>query len=95
MPSSQNPQTGRIRTHERVTNNATILGGGIEINPQHQASVRDTESNRLSKRARQDYRNRIKHIYLFWEEHYPDYFQIGTWNKATDFGRKKQPRSLD
>lgn len=72
------PGGGRIRVHERATNDsAPILGADIVIQDDHRVAVRATESQHLNAKTRTDYRNRIKHIYEFWEKEYPDYFEVG------------------
>jgi len=69
---------GRIRPHERDTNNdAPILGASIDVLDEHSSSVRQTEQNDYEKKTKQDHRNRLKHIYTFWEEKYPEYHAIG------------------
>lgn len=69
---------GRIRPHERDTNNeAPILGGSIEVSNQHSLAVQETEQNDLDVKVKRNYRNRIKHIYEFFQEMYPDYYAVG------------------
>ena len=70
--------TGRIHPHQRDTNNdAPILGANVEILDEHSSSVRQTERMDLEKKSKRDHRNRLKHIYMFWEEKYPDYHAVG------------------
>lgn len=69
---------GRVRPHERDTNNeAPILGANVEVLEQHSSSVRETEQNDLSVKVKRDYRNRLKHMYTFWKEQYPEYYSVG------------------
>ena len=76
--SSNRAQSGRVRPHERDTNNeAPILGANVEVLEQHSSSVRETEQNDLSVKVKRDYRNRLKHMYTFWKEQYPEYYSVG------------------
>jgi hypothetical protein len=69
---------GRIRPHERDTNDeAAILGADVDILEQHSSAVRQTEQNDLVRDVKRDYRNRLKHIYEFWKEKYPGYYAVG------------------
>lgn len=69
---------GRIRPHERETNNeVVILGADVDVLVEHSASVRVTERQGLTLENKRNYRNRIKHIYLFWKEAYPGYYAVG------------------
>ena len=50
MARSGRLQSGRIRPHERDTNNAVpILGANIEVLDEHSSSVRQTEQKILTK----------------------------------------------
>jgi hypothetical protein len=44
---------------------------------EHSSSVRQTERISLSEKNKRNYRNRIKHMYKFFEEYYPEYFNVG------------------
>ena len=43
----------------------------------HEELVRTTEKEETNDKLRREYRNRIKHIYSFLMEYYPDYYAIG------------------
>jgi len=69
---------GRIRPHERDTNDdAPILGETIEVLAHHSSSVRQTEQKDLNLKSKRDHRNRLKHIYEFWQAEYPEYYNVG------------------
>lgn len=71
-------RTGRIRPHERETNDtAVILGADIAVLEEHSASVRDTELQHVSESNKRDYRNRLGHIFEFLKEQYPAYYAVG------------------
>jgi hypothetical protein len=77
--------TGRIRPHERDTNDeAAILGAEINVLEQHSSAVQQTESNDLVRDVKRDYRNHIKHIYDFWKEKYPAYYAVGVRELADE-----------
>jgi len=44
---------------------------------QHSSSVQQTEQNDLEKKNKQDYHNCLNHVYTFWEEKYPEYYEGG------------------
>jgi hypothetical protein len=68
---------GRKHTHERDTNDATIIGATLDIDEAHISEVRKTNQKGMSDKCRRDYRNRIKRICKFWEEKYPEYYANG------------------
>ena len=70
-------QHGRIFTHDRDTDNALLLGESIEIAEGDQAAMRETELEMINLTLQREYCNRIKHVYKFWEDKYPSYFQLG------------------
>lgn len=77
MPRSQSH--GRIRPHQRDTNDAIAIIGAdnIAILHEHTELIRVTEDHGLKLATRKDYRLRIRHIYRFFQESYPDYCQLG------------------
>jgi hypothetical protein len=77
MPRSQSH--GRIRPHQRDTNDETaIIGGGdIVVLDEHTEQIRVTEDHGLKLSTRKDYRLRIRHIYVFLQESYPEYCERG------------------
>ena len=76
---------GRIYPHERDTNDtAPVLGSTLDVDDAHLELVRETESEFINDRLRKEYRNRISHIYKFWQEQYPDYYEVGVRNLTDD-----------
>jgi hypothetical protein len=76
---------GRIRPHERDTNNAVpIIGVDIEVTEEHRDSVRTTLNNDRVEETRRDYRNRIKEICTFLQEKYHDYCDAGGIRELTE-----------
>ena len=76
--SGRRRQTGRIRTAQRDTNDATaLLGDNVIVEAQHQELVRNTEKLEINLKLQNEYRNRIQHIYKFLEERYPEYYAVG------------------
>lgn len=77
MPRSQSH--GRIRPHQRDTNDETeIIGAGdIVVLDEHTEQIRVTEDHGLKLSTRKDYRLRIRHIYMFLQESYPEYCERG------------------
>ena len=70
--------SGRIRPHERDTNDTTaILGADIPVLEEHSISVRDTEIQHVSEGNKRNYRNRLGHIFEFLQERYPTYYAVG------------------
>ena len=71
-------QHGRIHTHQRDTNDHTeLLGDAILVNDDHVEMVRTTEKLEINLKLQREYRNRISHIYKFFESKYPDYYAVG------------------
>jgi hypothetical protein len=69
---------GRIRPFERETDNSVaILGAGLEIQAAHSQGVRNTEQRGLVVRTKQNYRNWIKEMYIFFSLNYKDYYSVG------------------
>ena len=76
---------GRIRPHERATNDeVAILGANVSVSAEHSASVRATEQKDLTVEVKRNYRNRLKHIYKFWEQSYPEYYEVGVCELTSD-----------
>ena len=51
---------GRIRTHERDTNDEfDILGADLHVHEQHIASVRVTEAKEINQSVKKNYTNRF------------------------------------
>ena len=70
---------GRIYVHQRTVDDRTqIIGGGIDIEHEHVDSIIETEQSSMENATRREYQNRLQHIYTWWMEHYPSYFEEGT-----------------
>jgi hypothetical protein len=76
---------GRIRPHERDTNDAVpIIGEGIEVTEEHKESVRTTLSNDRDEVTRRNYRNRIKEMCTFLFQNYHSYCEAGGVQELTE-----------
>ena len=65
--------------HERTVDDvAGIIDAGIDVAEEHYEEIMVTEARQMMDRTRREYRNRIKHVYRFWMEKYPAYFEVGT-----------------
>ena len=65
--------------HDRtVDDTAAIIDAGIDVAEEHYEEIRVTEAQQMEDKTRREYRNRIKHIYRWWMETYPAYFEVGT-----------------
>ena len=65
--------------HNRTVDDAAgIIDAGIDVANEHYKEIRVTEAKQMEDRTRREYRNRIKHIYRWWMETYPQYFEVGT-----------------
>jgi hypothetical protein len=76
MPRGRNAAPNRTG-HRETNNTADTLGAGIAVREEHRAAVLETELQNMNPKTRQDYRNRIGHVYTFWEKEYPEYFEVG------------------
>jgi hypothetical protein len=78
MAPSRRRDAGRIRPHQRETDDsAPILGANIEIQVVHSEGVRNTEQRGLNIKTKRNYRNRIKEVYTFFKDKYPNYYSVG------------------
>lgn len=86
MPRHSSSQSnGRIRPHQRDTNDAVpIIGESIPINTLHSKGMLETEGHDRQAKTKKDYRNRIKHIYEFMKKAYPQYCELGGIRKLGD-----------
>jgi len=72
-------QTGRILPHQRDTDDSVpIIFADAVINEEHAAAVHTTESQGMKPKTRNEYRNQHKHLMVFWQNKYPQYFLLGT-----------------
>ena len=75
---------GRIRPHERDTNDAVpIIGEDIEVTENHKESVRTTLSNDRERMTRRNYRNRVKEMCMFLRQNYHTYCDAGGTRELT------------
>ena len=69
---------GRIRPHERDTNDAVpISGEDIEVTEEHKESVRTTLNNDRDEVTRRNCRNRVKEVCVFLHQNYRNYCDAG------------------
>jgi hypothetical protein len=82
MPPAHNGRHsggGRIRVDERVVDDESpIIGANIAVDQAHVVGIVQIEQASMSDKCKKEYRNRIKHIYRWLMEKYPDYFEVGT-----------------
>ena len=79
MPRGRGTQSGRIHLHQRDTDDVSqLIHANMAINAEHAAAINETNNKEMDDKTRKEYRNRIRHIYTWWMEHYPDYFEVGT-----------------
>ena len=77
--SRQRGGGGRVQVHERRVDDATaVINADIEIAEEHSEEIRQTEAKQMEDRTRKNYRNQNRHIYTWWNENYPNYFEHGT-----------------
>lgn len=68
---------GRIHLHDRDTNNeAPIIGGETEIEG-YKDAVHENNKHRINEATRKNYRSRIRRIYAYLKEKYPEYYALG------------------
>ena len=79
--SRGNQSSGRIHVHEQIVNDeANIISVDREMAEEHQQNIIATEQKAIDDKTRKEYRNRISRIYKWWAEHYPEYYQNGTYS---------------
>jgi hypothetical protein len=72
-------QSGRIHLHQRNTDDVSqLINADMTIMAEHVAAINATTQKEMDDKTRKEYRNRIRHIYRWWMEHYPNYFENGT-----------------
>ena len=57
---------------------AAIIDAGVDVADEHYEGIRATEAREMEDRTRREYRNRRNHLYRFWMENYPAYYEAGT-----------------
>ena len=77
--------TGRILPHERDTNDdVPIIGQDVAVQEDHLQKIKKTSKRDKEVETKRDYRNRLKHIYEFFQKEYPQYCEAGGVVKLTD-----------
>ena len=62
MAGGDKRSRGRVRTHDRDTNDGDeILGASLNIGVEHSTEVRNTNQKGLKEKCKRDYRNRLFH----------------------------------
>ena len=61
-----------------------ILGVDVVVDELHEELVRTIEKEEINDKLWKEYRNRIKHIYVFLKEKYPEYYAIGVITVSED-----------
>ena len=79
MPQSSNwSNTDRICLHQHDADfNSTLIGNGLNISEENVAGVNSTNKITLEESTKRTHPNIIKHIYLYWEVHFPDHYVVG------------------
>ena len=81
---------GRIHVHQRNVDDGTaIIRGDAPILEEHSSEITATEQSQMEDRTRKEYRNRIRHIYRWWMEAYPEYFEQGAYVLSDDQKRDR------
>ena len=79
MPrSTSRGGTGRIHPHQRDADfDGTLIGNGINLSKETVSGVHSTEQFTVEESTKRTHQNAIKHIYSYWEVHFPDYYAVG------------------
>ena len=78
MPRGSSHKTGRIHPHQRDADfSGAVLGDDIVLEDRYVTSVQDTEQYNICVKTKRTHRNRIKQIYSFWEDQFPQYYAVG------------------
>ena len=76
--AGKTPTGGRILPHQRDADfSGELLGDKIVIEETHVENVQSVEQFSIDVETKKNHRNRIKHIYKYWEHAFPDYYEIG------------------
>ena len=81
MPSTSTSRgrsgLGRIRPHERDTDNTTeVIGNNLAIDG-YENEIHGTMCHDMSDNTRKNWRQRIKKIIAYWKSNHPQYYQMG------------------
>ena len=72
-------QSGRIHLHQRNTDDVSqLINADMTIMAEHVAAINATTQKEMDDKTQKENRIRIRHIYRWWMEHYPNYFENGT-----------------
>ena len=76
--AGSNQSRGRILPYQReATDDVPLIGADLTLNDTHQQGVVETTDHGWKRQTVNNYRNRIKHVYEFFLEFYPDYCSQG------------------
>ena len=77
-----NQSGGRIHPSQREADDTTpILGADVQnLGENFDENYNKTLDLGLDNLTRKDYRRRLKRIICYWEEHCPEYFEVGVRN---------------
>jgi len=85
MPNATNRHHGRIHAYQRQTNDdVDVIGDDIVVTDEHVAAIRETDDNDVVLATKKNYRNRIKELYEWLLENYPEYCVLGGVQELTD-----------
>ena len=69
---------GRIHPHQRNADfSGNILGENLERDGSYVSNVQETEQHSIDYKTKRAHRNKIKQIYEFWKEKFPQYYDLG------------------
>ena len=68
---------GRIRPHERDTNDVQLLGDNMAVQEADRVAVRETETQQINLQIWKEYMNCINHIIEYLRVEYPAYYNVG------------------
>lgn len=72
-------QSGRIHLHQRnADDKSQLINSNMIIMAEHAATINATTQKEIDDKTQKEYRNWIHHIYRWWMEQYPNYFENGT-----------------
>ena len=71
-------QGGRIFPHQQDADfTGEVLGDNIHLEENHIEQVQETKQFSLDIDTKKNHQNWIKHIYNYWEQHFPAYYRVG------------------
>ena len=76
---------GRTHPHQRDADfSGQLLGDDIELDETYISNVQETEDFKIDVLTKRSHRNRIKQMYLFWKDNFPNYYAIGVRPLSTE-----------